>query len=220
MHIWKTTLKQYKDILVQWFKGTGGGSGVPKEFESWDDEKYNQYDVDPDTYDHTNISSRPPILMNLYSTHRLPYITVIHLWDHLSDGLLASKHNPLKIGSGEPGMNSSSTSSLSSTSTPDKKRKAIEESSKNVTDCMKTFIDMCNQNTKVDTPTSTVDNMSIDELYKLMDQQKSHLRFLKEMDELSEEEKCDSLKKIKEINQLIVHRAGLNNTNNSTNVSH
>ena len=76
MHIWKTTLKQYKYVLQKWFKGTGGGAGVPKEFESWDDAKYKKYDIDPDTYDHTDISSRPPILMSLYSTHRLPYITV------------------------------------------------------------------------------------------------------------------------------------------------
>ena len=114
---------------MQWFKGTGAGDGDPKEFESWDNERYNRYDVEPDTYDHTNISSRPPVLMNLYSTNRLPYITVIHLWDHLSDGRLSSKHNPLKIGRGEPGMTSSSTntlSTLSSSSTPDKKRKAVE----------------------------------------------------------------------------------------------
>ena len=62
---------------------------------------------------------------------------------------------------------------------------------------MKTFIDMCNQNTKVEAPSSTVDTMSIDQLYKLMEQQKSHLRFLKEMDELSDDEKCDTLKKSK-----------------------
>ena len=40
IHIWKTTHKQYKDVLMQWFKGTGGGAGVPKEFETWDTTKY------------------------------------------------------------------------------------------------------------------------------------------------------------------------------------
>ena len=218
MHIWKTTHKQYKDVLVQWFKGTGGGAGVPKEFESWDDEKYNKYNVDPDNYDHTNIASRPPILMNLYTTNRVPYITIIHLWDHLSDGLLSSKHNPLQIGRGEPGMNSP-TSTLTSTSTTSKKRKAVEDASQNVTECMKTFISMCNQSTKAHTPSSKVHEMSVEELYKLMEQQKSHLRFLKEMDDLSEEEKASTMKQIKEINELIIKKTGINSTNNSINVS-
>ena len=158
--------------------------------------------------------------MNLYSTNRLPYITVIHLWDHLSDGLLSSKHNPLKIGRGEPGMNSSSTlSTLSSTSTPDKKRKAVEESSKNVTECMKTFINMCNHNTKADVSSNKVEDMSVDQLYKLMEQQKLHLKFLKEMDDLTEDEKSSIMKTIKEINHLIVRKTGIDSTNNSINVS-
>ena len=82
---------------------------------------------------------------------------------------------------------------------------------------------MCNQNHKVDTlsksPPNTVDTTSIDQLYKLMEQQKSHLRFLKEMNELSDDEKCDTLKKIKDINQLIVQKSGIDSHNNSTNVS-
>ena len=39
MHIFKTTHKQYKDILKDWFKGTGGGSGLASQFETWDVEK-------------------------------------------------------------------------------------------------------------------------------------------------------------------------------------
>ena len=121
-----------------------------------------KYDIDPDTYDHTNVTSRPPILMNLYISNRIPYITVIHLWDHLSDGLLSSEHNPLKIGRGEPGMNTMHSSSTlsSSPNTAGIKRKAVEESSRNVTDCMKTFIDMCNQNTKSDVPSSVISSSS------------------------------------------------------------
>ena len=87
MNIYKTTHKQYKDVLKDWFKGTGGGSGLASQFETWDVEKKRKYNVD-DTYDHTDISSRPPILLDLYSKTRIPYITVIHLWDHLCDGLL------------------------------------------------------------------------------------------------------------------------------------
>ena len=80
----------------------GGNSGVPKECETWDDVKYDKYNIDPYEYDHTDIFLRAPILMNLYSSNRLPYITVTHLWDHLSNGLLYSKYNPLKIGRSEP----------------------------------------------------------------------------------------------------------------------
>ena len=61
--------------------------------------------------------------------------------------------------------------------------------------------------------------MSVEELYKLMEQQKSHLRFLKEMDDLSEEEKASTMKQIKDINELIIQKTGINSTNNSINVS-
>ena len=84
---------------------------------------------------------------------------------------------------------------------------------------MKTFISMCNQNTKAHTPPSKVNEMSVEELYKLMEQQKSHLRFLKEMDDLSEEEKASTMKQIKDINELIIQKTGINSTNNSINVS-
>ena len=120
-------------------------------------------------------------------------------------------------------MHSSSTHSSSTTAGT--KRKAVEESSKNVTDCMKTFIDMCNKNEKDDTTStvasssSSVDTMSVDELYKLMDQQKIHLRFLKEMDALTDDDKKDTMEKIKQINNLIIGRAGITLNNNSINVS-
>ena len=39
------------------------------------------------------------------------------------------------------------------------------------------------------------------------------------MDDLSEDEKSSSMKKIKEINQLIIKRAGIDNNNKSKNVS-
>ena len=84
---------------------------------------------------------------------------------------------------------------------------------------MKTFISMCNQNTKANTPSSKVNEMSVEELYKLMEQQKSHLRFLKEMDDLSEEEEASTMKQIKEINILIIKKTSVNITNNSINAS-
>ena len=83
MNIWKTTHKQDKDVLVNWFKGTGGGSGIAKEFDTWDESKLEKYSIDPDEYDLTDVTSRILVLMNLYSNNRQAYITGIHLWDHL-----------------------------------------------------------------------------------------------------------------------------------------
>ena len=56
----------YKGVLKDWFKGTGGGSGLCTEFEGWNDEKLERFDVDLDTYDHTDIASRPTVLINGY----------------------------------------------------------------------------------------------------------------------------------------------------------
>ena len=51
----------YKAVLKDWFKGTGGGSGLCTEFEGWNDEKLERFDVDLDTYDHSDIASRPAV---------------------------------------------------------------------------------------------------------------------------------------------------------------
>ena len=162
--------------------------------------------------------------MNLYSSNRLPYIVIIYLWEHLSDGLLYSKHNPLKIGRGEPGTNKMNSTHLS-TGTASSNRKAVEDSSKNVTNYMKTIINMWNKITQADAPSSVTtshsseDTMNVDELYKLMDQQKSHVQFLKEIDALTDEDKKDKMQKTKRINNLIIGRASITIKNNSINVS-
>ena len=57
----------YKTALNDWNKGTGGRSGLETEFETWDEEKYNKYNIDKDLYDHTDISSRPLVLFDQYS---------------------------------------------------------------------------------------------------------------------------------------------------------
>ena len=62
----------YKATLKDWFKGTGGGSGASTMFEAWDDEKLSHHNIDPDTYDHTDISNRPSILIQNYSKQRAP----------------------------------------------------------------------------------------------------------------------------------------------------
>ena len=227
IHIWKTTHKMYKDILKLWYKGTGGGSGLSKEFETWNTSKYEKYGIDPDNYDHTDISSRPAILLNLYSGNRQPFLTVIHLWDKLCDGLLASKHNPLKIGRGEPGVTSqSSISTISSVNTSTSTRQInLEDSQKSFSSAVKSFMDMCNTQNgsskeKRNKEAQDYQNMDIDELYKLVEYQKNHLLFLKEMNMLTESEKTDSCNKIQKLNAVIGTKAGLSTNNSNNNMSH
>ena len=50
-NIWETTITQYKAILKDWHKGTGGGSSLILQFETWDTIKFEKYNVDPDNYD-------------------------------------------------------------------------------------------------------------------------------------------------------------------------
>ena len=57
-------------MLHQWFKGTGGGSGLLSMFETWSEEKLDKYDIDPTIYDHSEVGSRPSILMDGYSTKK------------------------------------------------------------------------------------------------------------------------------------------------------
>ena len=103
-NIFDTTLAQYKVMCTKWFLGTGGGDGRSTMFEAWDDEKLQKYNVTEDTYDHTDIRSRPSILINNYHTHRQPFLTMIFLWDEQVSFLLSSKYEALKAGTGEAGM--------------------------------------------------------------------------------------------------------------------
>ena len=94
----------YKAVLKEYHKGTGGSSGIATEFEGWSDAKLEWYDINLDKYDHTDVSSRPAVLINRYYKQRIPYLTTIHLWDKSSDYLLSSWHDPLKIRLGEGGF--------------------------------------------------------------------------------------------------------------------
>ena len=96
------------------FKGTGGGAGLTTMLELWNDEKLENYNIDIDTYDHTNMSERPSIILDFYCTQQTPYLTVIYLMDKACGYLLASKHDPLKCERGEPGMDDSVVSVVTS----------------------------------------------------------------------------------------------------------
>ena len=107
--------------------------------KDWMTKKLSQHNIDPDTYGHTDISNRPSLLIQNYSKQRVPCITVIHLRDTRADFLFASRHDPLNIGQGEPGMDysgdndrintSESTDSVipSPNKIPVRKRKARNE---------------------------------------------------------------------------------------------
>ena len=64
--IWDSTMIQYKAVLKEWYKGTGGGSGLVVEFETWDTTQFEKYSIDLDSYDHCDVESGPAILMHLY----------------------------------------------------------------------------------------------------------------------------------------------------------
>ena len=68
------------------FRNGVGGDGRSTLFENWDAVKLKKYDVDPDEYDHTNMASRPSILIDNYHTHKTP------------------KYDPLDAGTGEAGL--------------------------------------------------------------------------------------------------------------------
>lgn len=110
--MWDTTHVLYKKVLKYWYKGTGGGSGDGIFLKGWSDEKSSEYNIDPDQYDHTDVGARPAILIQNYYKQILPYLTIMHLLDKMEDYLLLSRHVPLSIGLGEPGI--STNSSLSS----------------------------------------------------------------------------------------------------------
>ena len=103
-HVWETTNLSYKTALKEWLKGIGGGPGIDAAFQTWDDDKMDRYNIDLDTYDHTNVASRPIVLFDNYTRNKIPYLTVIRMWDKVSDYLLSAKHDPLTIGSGEVGF--------------------------------------------------------------------------------------------------------------------
>ena len=71
----------------KWYKDTGGGSGLITFYEGWTNSKLENYNVDIDSYNHINYSSKPLIL-----------------WDKKSEYLLSSRHDPLNIWRGELGL--------------------------------------------------------------------------------------------------------------------
>ena len=89
-HLWETINVMYKAALKDWNKGTGSGPGINAAFQSWNEEKFDIYDVDVQIYNHTDIHSCPIVLFQNYTTNKILFLTVIPMWDKLSDYILYS----------------------------------------------------------------------------------------------------------------------------------
>ena len=220
-HVWESTLVQYKGCLKEWFKRTGGGSGLATEFESWDEAKLEKYKVDLTTYDHTDLAARPAILMNLYVKQKEPYVTFIHIWDTKTDHLLSSRYDPLNIGDGEPGMTSSScaTKSSSKGNKRGSRKRTSDDAQNEMKDVLNTVLKLCGSseasrtnsvssvsntsNVTNNNKSKSLEDMSLDELYKLMDQYKEHLKFLEQFNRSNETKKENLLQKIESIFEII-----------------
>ena len=215
----------YKEVLFDWFKGTGGGSGAATMFEGWSDEKLEYFDIDIDSYDHTDVANRPAVMIESYAKQKTPFLTVIHLWDQMSDYLLSSKHDPLNLGTGEPGMYDptdtsviTNVDSISISSTSPKKgenKRRYEDVDSVMGKTMKSVVDVCEVilkgNNVVDKPAPKpsdylVDSMSMDDLYKLIEQHKLHLLFLKDNDLCSDNKKDEIVEKIESVFDIISKR--------------
>ena len=78
-----------------------GGPGILTIFQGWSNAKFEKYEIDTETYDHTDFNSRPAILIGSYWSGRYLYLTVIYVWDKKANYLLSSRHNPLRFGKGD-----------------------------------------------------------------------------------------------------------------------
>ena len=111
-------MTEYKGILNDWNKGTGGGPSLDRYFKGWSEEKLNKYDINLETYNHTIVLDRPPILIENYirDAAKKPYLAVIQMCDDLLHNLLSSILDPLITKGGEVGVALSSDEEIDSPS--------------------------------------------------------------------------------------------------------
>ena len=247
-NIFETTMTEYKAVLKQWNKGTGGGPGLDIYFESWDGDKLDKYKLNLEDYDHSSVKDRPAILIDAYHQDhtKKPYITIIHLWNALSHNLLSSKHDPFEGNCGKIGFGSSDDSSLTSRSksSPSSSSKSSRMSTarrlkrkgrkgKNVivdadtTDDIQTVVQDCMTVLKQNNPQPSVakkkksqnlDDLTLNELYELMEQHKKYLTFLKDNDMCTETEKKDVVQRVKDI-YCIINNRNIDSDNSNINKS-
>ena len=213
-------MTQFRNMITKWFLGTGGGDGRSTLFENWDAVKLEKYDIDPEEYDHTNMASRPSILIDKYHTHKTPYLTMIYLWDEKVDFLLSSKYDPLDAGTGEAGMHqdedgsisghTSSSSSFRRRSPKPKikvKKSKHNETNKSINDSMMAIVNLLNTNKTEEKKAAVAKEaeMSLADLNALYDKHVSHLKFMKENDLLTDEKKSTIIHNIEEVYEMITN---------------
>ena len=220
----------YKAALKEWFKGTGSGPGIDAAFQTWDDDKLDRYNIDLDTYDHTDVASRPIVLFDNYTRNKIPYLTVIRMWDKLSDYLLSAKHDPLIIGSGEVGfvdnvgeesedLGISGKKDISKKRLSPNKRKytSTADGFDDLSSLMSSVVSTCKQmsNPVPPTPPSSkkshanivaIQDLPLDDLYKLLAQHRQHLEFLKQCDMCDEQKTRDIVGKCEFVFEIINSR--------------
>ena len=207
-------------------------------FETWSDDKFNKYDIDLDTYDHTDINSRPPILMDLYVKNK-KYLTCIFLWDSKLDFLISAKYDPLKLGRGEAGLRrKGSENSISGISTCTSSSRTASPSKNNGGDFSTMVKSICDavyqskpssikKRKKKGSGKTNQDlrMQSLSDLMELIKQHQQYMKFLEECGNLKDEKKNEIISEIEEIFTIIRERKGCEDTNvndsdsNTTSVS-
>ena len=177
--------------------------------------------------------------MEGYCSQKIPFLTVIFLWDKNVDFLLSSRHDPLKIGQGEPGMGpttnrTSNTVSMittdASTGTSTKKIKSklkkLTATAEELQDMIKNMVSLVKSAGKTNEPrvvpkdegTLLLENRPINELLSLIDQHNKHLTLLKEMGMLSDEKKVAIVAEIESIFTIVNNRS-INKKRSSVDIS-
>ena len=223
-NVFDNTMSQYKAMITKWFLGTGGGDGRSTFFENWDEAKLTRYNIDPEDYDHTNMSDRPSILIDNYHTNKIPYLTMIYLWDEKVNFLLSSRYDPLNTGNGEAGIPrdddddndgvivaSPSRARKRSPSKNNTKKGMNNNNDATISEGMLALVSLMKANTKEGKkmPAVTGSKLSLQDLNNLYDKHVSHLAFLKDNGLLTEKKKKSIVRNIEEVYESITNWHGV-----------
>ena len=182
-------------------------------FETWSQEKLDKYETDPTIYDHSEVSSRPSILMDGYSRKK-KYLTVIFMWDEIVDFILSSKYDPLDKGTGEAGLRVDGDASLSEMSTLSKTSKTSRlkpSPSKNTSESMASMVKevitavMMKEDPKPREKKAKkkgrlkMEEQSLQDLMQLIEKHQQYLKFLGDNNMLTDERKHTIIAEIEQV---------------------
>ena len=155
------------------------------------------------------------------------------MWDKKVDFLLSSRHDPITIGLGEPGMSTASIDNVDNVSTitsdtnsgsprkrgRNKKQKGastvdgVDTMISNVLDYLKKSNSENEENKKRparDVDELLLENRPLTELFALIEQQQKHLKLLKENDMLTDDKKISIMTEIEDIFEMVNSRSNRN----------